>query len=779
MKRTILLLLSAIFFISVQASTNKVFTVNGGHATLIVDTNEDIVVQTALNLVKRDWRAVFGTDLTSEGQGPTIIVGTSGQSTMLKNCGVNLKALRGRRQAFIVEVAKNGQLVIAGSDKHGTAYGLMELSRMIGVSPWEWWADAKPRHKDTFTLAGGFRTMQSPSVEYRGIFINDEDWGLMPWSCKTNDPARHGVIGPKTTERIFELLLRLRANTYWPPMHECSYPFFMTEGNRDAARRFGIYMGASHCEPMASSAAAEWSLRGKGEYDYVNNSKNVLDFWEKRVKEVAGQEVLYTIGMRGVHDGAMRGAKTVAEQKAVLTRVFKDQRDLLARYVDRDVTKVPQVFIPYKEVLDVYKDGLNVPDDVTLMWCDDNYGYIRHMPTKEERSRRGGNGIYYHVSYWGRPHDYLWLGTFSPALLVQQMTRAYDNGIRKIWILNVGDIKPLEYQTELFLDMAWNIDSVRSIGCERHLERFLTREFGDAGSRLAPVMQEYYRLNYICKPEFLGHTRTEERDPKYKIVSDMPWSEDYINARLDGFDRLNKEVESVGQSIPTELADEYFQLVQYPVQTCAMMNRKMLTAQLARHGKADFEDADHAYNDIVELTNRYNHGINNGGKWNYMMDYRPRQLPVFAPVVRTKTSTPMPTDTKPLFKWNATECNEGRVTPCTGLGYDGCAAELPEGGTLKFTFDDVKADSVEADIRLVPTHPMTDGGGMCLEVWIDGGSHTTLHFETKGRSEEWKLNVLRNQAIRRLRLSVSKAPRHTLYIKALDPGLILDQVMIK
>ena len=195
-----------------------------------------------------------------------------------------------------------------------------------------------------------------------------------------------GVIGPKTNEKIFQLLLRLRANYYWPAMHEVTEPFFLTPGNREMAARYGIYIGGSHCEPMASSTAVEWGRRGKGDYDYVNNSDCVLKFWEDRVRDIAGQEIVYTLGMRGVHDGAMNGAKTVDEQKAVLSRAIADQRALIARYVDADVTKVPQVFIPYKEVLDVYRAGLDVPDDVTLMWCDDNYGYIRHFPTPIEQA---------------------------------------------------------------------------------------------------------------------------------------------------------------------------------------------------------------------------------------------------------------------------------------------------------------------------------------------------------------------------------------------------------
>ena len=307
------------------------------------------------------------------------------------------------------------------------------------------------------------------------------------------------------------------------------------------------------------------------------------------MKEVADQEVLYTLGMRGVHDGKMQGAKTVEEQKAVLDRVLADQRGLIEKYVNKDVTQVPQVFIPYKEVLDIYNAGLQVPDDVTLMWCDDNYGYIRHFPTAEERARKGGNGIYYHVSYWGRQHDHLWLSTMSPSLIYQQMEQAYDQGMQKIWILNVGDIKPAEYQIELFMDMAWNLEAVAQEGVTAHLKHWLERELGTSPAKeLLPVMQEYYRLAHIRKPEFMGNTREEEKDPAYRIVKDLPWSEEFINERLSSYDRLSETVEKVTFRIPADRQSAYFELVKYPVQAAAQMNRKLLFAQLARHGKADW-----------------------------------------------------------------------------------------------------------------------------------------------------------------------------------------------
>ncbi|MDC7175563.1 glycosyl hydrolase 115 family protein [Bacteroides cellulosilyticus] len=744
---------------------------------LACDNAEEKVVQTALKLFIRDYQSVFSASAAVDVRQGNIIVGTVGKSPLLKAVSADVSALAGKKQAFLLQVLPDGKLLVAGSDSHGTAYGIMELSRLIGVSPWEWWADVTPEKKTSFVLSAEYQTLQSPSVEYRGIFINDEDWGLMPWSSQTYEPSDiKGHIGPKTNARIFELLLRLRANTYWPAMHECTLPFFLTEGNRKVAEEYGIFIGSSHCEPMVCSAAGEWRRRGQGDYDYVNNSASVYKFWEDRVKEVAQQGNIYTLGMRGVHDGQMQGAKTVAEQKAVLERVLKDQRGLLQKYVNKDVTAIPQAFIPYKEVLDIYNAGLQVPDDVTLIWCDDNYGYIRHFPTAEERARKGGNGIYYHVSYWGRPHDYLWLGTFSPYLLHQQMKLAYDRGIQKMWVLNVGDIKPAEYQIELFLDMAWNIDEVNEIGVTAHLKSWLGREFGsNCAEELLPAMEAHYQLSYIRKPEFMGNTREEERDPKYKVIKDLPWSEQTISERLRSYTVLSDVVERMESNIPADRQDAYFQLVKYPVQAAAQMNRKILTAQLARHSKVDWKQSDAAFDSIASLTQQYNSLQN--GKWNRMMDFQPRKLPVFKRVEHTTATEPMVTDRKMLCKWNAMECTYGKPVPYEGLGYERKAAGIRKGSSLTFAFDDYGKDSVEVEIRLLPSHPL-DEKQLRFAISVDEAVPQTVSYETKGRSEEWKENVLRNQAIRKVTLPINKQASHKLVITALDEGVVLDQVIL-
>ena len=768
-----------LLFLGVTQICSAQFSLRSGQSvTVACDNTEEKVVQTALQLFARDYETVFSAPATISVNHGGIIVGTVDKSPLIAATGVDISDLKSKNQAFLISVLPGGRLLVAGSDSHGTAYGIMELSRLIGVSPWEWWADVTPEKKEAFHLAADYKMVQSPSVEYRGIFINDEDWGLMPWSSLNYEPwYKPGRIGPQTNERIFELLLRLRANTYWPAMHECSVPFFLTPGNREAAEKFGIYIGGSHCEPMACSTAGEWSRRGKGDYDYVKNRRAGCHFWEDRLKEVSGQEILYTLGRRGVHDGQMQGAKTVEEQKAVLERVLKDQRDLLRKYVNKDVEAIPQVFIPYKEVLDIYRAGLEVPEDVTLMWCDDNYGYIKHFPTEVERTRKGGNGVYYHVSYWGRPHDYLWLGTFSPALLYQQMKEAYDCGIQKIWILNVGDIKPIEYQTELFLDMAWNIDQVIEEGVSGHLCNFLKREFGEAiGEDLLPVMMEHYRLSYIRKPEFMGNTREEEYHTNaYRIVKDMPWSRSYINKRLEDYQVISDKVEKLASRIQQDRQDAYFQLIKYPVQATAEMNKKMLYAQFARHGEMNWNKSDVAYDSIASLTRIYNIGIRNNGKWHRMMDHQPRRLPVFEPVDRSSVETPMLEDSPGLYKWNGAEYSAGDAVSCEGLGYEEKAVMLEKNKELSFDFGECPGDSVEVEIRLLPNHPI-HGGQLRFSVSIDKKNAQTVSYETQGRSEEWKENVLRNQAIRRVVLPVKKRKNHNLTIKALDEGVVIDQI---
>ncbi len=730
------------------------------------------VVKTALEMLARDCATVLDAELRIR---PTL----DSIATQRPAIEMASQPLEGWEH-FCLQ-SRAGRLILGVSDAHGMAYGLLEISRLLGVSPWEWWADVTPRKRDELRVAEGTTIYEAPDVPFRGIFINDEDWGLMPWSSKNYEPTEvAGQIGPKTYAKVFELLLRLRANTIWPAMHEVTVPFFLVPGNREMAARYGIYIGGSHCEPMATSPAGEWPRRGVGEYDYVNNSAEVYRFWEDRMKEVADQEILYTIGMRGVHDSGMLGAKGVEEQKAVLTRAIADQRQLLKQYVNDDVTRVPQVFIPYKEVLDIYHAGLEVPEDVCLMWCDDNYGYIRHFPTEAEAARQGGNGIYYHVSYWGRPHDYLWLGTFSPALLYQQMKLAYDKGIQKIWILNVGDIKPAEYQIELFMDMAWDIDKVNKMGVKEHARLFYAREFGeDLSKDLQTMMEESYRLAFVRKPEFLGGTRTEEADKRYwSTVRDLPWSKNYVEQRLKDYQQLSDQAEAIDKQIPEDRKDAFFQLVKYPVQAADQMNRKLLYAQFARHGLMGWERSDAAFDSIVHLTQIYNDGIRNGGKWNRIMDYKPRKLSVFEPVEHTQVDETWPDEANFIAQREGVDA-KGRFAACEGLGYAGKAIQLLPDQEVSFTFTLPKnADSLTVELHLLPTHPVDDEH-LAVEVSLDGKQYSTVDYRTVGRSEEWKQNVLRNQAVKSVKLPCKRGKRQVLRLRTPYEGVVVDQIFVR
>ncbi len=762
-----------LFFITAEASD---FIVKNGRASLVVNVADRPVVESAAQMLAEDWQSVFDKELlrTKISDVPQIICGVIGDS-ILVGLPTDERALRGRHEAFAINVSSKGCLVVSGSDAHGLAYGLLEVSRMIGVSPWTWWADSRPSKLQDFRIGETYHCLQAPSVEYRGIFINDEDWGLTPWSYTTNEPAEKGVVGPRTTEEIFRLLLRLRANTYWPPMHSCSRPFFLTEGNREVAAKYGIYIGTSHCEPMGCNANGEWNVRGEGDYNFKTNRASVMKFWEERVKSTACQEMIYTLGMRGVHDSGILGARNATERKELTQEVIDAQRTLIAEHVNEDVGNVPQVFIPYKEVLEAYNDGLQIPDDVTLMWCDDNYGYLRHFPTEAENRRSGGNGLYYHISYWGRPHDYLWLCTFSPAHLTYELSKAYDSGIRKMWILNVGDIKPAEYQTELFMDMAWDIESVRRLGVEKHLESFMRREFGGkVAKQLAKSMLTYYNLSHIARPEFLGHTRTEEKDPKYKIVNDMPWSREYVEKRLQEYDAIAKTIVKCGTQIAIEKQTTFYHLVSYPLWSANMMNRKMLTGMLARHGLMSFAEARLATDSIVRMTERYN-----VGKWRGIMDANPRKLPVFEPIKEVVAETALVEE----VEWETIRGADakGAFEVLKELGHSRLSAEVVQGESVVYTSHvrTSQSDSLEIEICLLPTHSMTERKEQLIDISVDGQAPISVDYHTEGRSEEWKENVLRNLAIRTLRVKVGGGRRHKIRVDAVSPGVVVDMLRVR
>jgi len=564
--------------------------------------------------------------------GSAVLIGTLGHSPLIDGLvadgRLDADQIRGRWESFLITTV-DGSLVIAGSDRRGTAFGVFELSRAIGVSPWYWWADVTPGHRDNLFVAAGTRRFGPPSVQYRGIFINDEDWGLQPWAAKTFEPEV-GNIGPKTYAKICELLLRLKANTLWPAMHECSTPFNAIPANRLVADRYGIVMGSSHCEPLLRNNVGEWPRDSQSAFNFLANPGGVTKYWEERLQTNGRYENLYTIGMRGIHDGPMQGPVGDAQIIATLEKVFGVQRSLIAKYVNSDPSKVPQIFCPYKELLAYFLKDLKVPPDVTVVFPDDNFGYIRYFPTPEQiAARPGGFGVYYHVSYLGYPLSYVWLNTTPPALIWEEMSKAYEHGMRKLWILNVGDLKPGEIGADFFMQMAWDIDKWNLRTLPDYLNGFATEQFGPGHAReIAGIMDGYYRLGFQRKPEHLQwNVGTERPRP-----SDFTYT-DYSNegaGRLRAYATIENWAEELEAGMPAAKKDAFYELVEYPVIGAAAANQRLLAGEMAelalRQGRASVRDwvgeFDTGTAKLAAAADRYNRGLA-AGKWRNVMEDDP------------------------------------------------------------------------------------------------------------------------------------------------------------
>ena len=565
--------------------------------SLYLGGNEESAVHQAAAMLAEDYSLVAQAELQRAAlHDACIVAGTVGRDAtfdkFLSDNDIDVSDIRGRWEAFkLCVISADGfeRLLVLGSDKRGTAYGLLQISKLLGVSPWIWWADVPPAPNRHISLPSDYCDRQEPSVQYRGIFINDEEC-FADWSSRTYEPNLPDgrKVGPKTYEQVFRLLLRLNANCIWVAMHPCTSPFYTVCGNKEMADRYGIVVATSHCEPMMR-AATEWNEKTMGSLNYAANRDKILSYWEERVSEVGKYENIYTVGMRGVHDLPMQGASTMEEKRRIVEQAFADQHELLRKYVNPEVEKVPQVFVPYKEVLDIYNSGLSVPDDITLMWCDDNYGYLTRLSNAAEQKRSGGSGVYYHISYYGRPKGYTMICTTQPALIYSQMRRAYDANARKIWILNVGDIKPGEFDTELFLRMAWDIDSVNESNIPGIMQEWYSGIFGAAaGESLSRIMSEFYRLSTERKPELMGWNRIEE--PAFARgltpVTDTEFNPyefgDEISARLRAHTALLDEIRAVKEQLPASLLPACEQLVEMPVAWAKSMNDKLLTAQKMR-----------------------------------------------------------------------------------------------------------------------------------------------------------------------------------------------------
>jgi len=775
------------------------------HASIFVETNDSPAVIRAAGDLVADVERVAGmrprlaSDFAAIGKYP-VIIGTLGQSGTIDRLVVagklDVDGVRGQWESYVLQVVKHplpgveAALVIAGSDRRGTIYGIYQLSEWIGVSPWYWWADVPPKQNKLLALHGDIFKQGPPAVKYRGIFLNDEDWGLRPWAAKTFEPET-GNIGPKTYARIFELLLRLHANLLWPAMHPDTRAFNYYPTNKELADLYGIVMGSSHCEQMLRDNVDEWKRDGQGEYNFVTNPDGVLRYWEQRVQENGNYDNLYTLGMRGIHDGAMPGGGMAREKAARLHEIIGDQREMLARLVNTNVAQIPQIFCPYKEVLELYRLAPDIPDDVTLVWPDDNYGYIREFSDARERGRSGGAGVYYHVSYNGRPRDYLWLCSTPPALIAEEMTKAYDYGADKVWILNVGDLKPAELDIEYFLKLAWNPNAWTGANTYELLARQLARDFGPSNaSELSSIMDEYYRLNFQRKPEHMNY-------PTNNLFSAGEAGE-----RLGAWQKLTARVDSAGKNLPPEAQDAFFELVGYPVKAAAAMNEKCLAGSAA------------ASDEIHRLTEVYNNRIARG-KWRYMMTDNPRgQIdPGVPPPVAATNIMIQPADSmgtnfpgadfverdhhvvmEAEHASNFVPGRDARWQKIVGLGYNGEAVSvfptlvpvrdaiqpiLSESPCLQYKIWIQQPGDWAFTVRALPEFSVETGKPQRYAVAVDDElpKIVSLPASMSEQDRHWQENVLRNAALASSVHPINSPGLHTLKIWMVDPGIVLDTII--
>ena len=581
---------------------------------------------------------------TAEGlSGHVVLVGTLGKSPLIdrlvKDGRLEVKDVQGQWESFVIATVADPlpgirqALVIAGSDRRGTAYGVYELSRRIGVSPWYWWADVTPAHCEALYVSPKRLQIGPPAVKYRGIFINDEMWGLRPWAMKTLAPEEGHGLGPKTYAKIFELLLRLKGNHVWPAMHDGAggtVPFNCYEQNKVVADEYAIVMGSSHIEPMLRNniRGAEWDREYPGEpWDYVRNKDHIYKYWEDRVKANGKYENVYTMGKRGKDDEA--GSDVTVP---VLEQIIEDQRAILKKWVNQEVTRVPQALIAYTEVLGLYNKGLKLPDDIILCWPDDNFGYIRQLPDAREQKRSGGSGIYYHIQWLnGATNAYMWLNTTPPALIWEEMNKAWQYNAKTLWVLNVGDIKPGEIGTEFFLEMAWDPQRYRHDNVRDFLVRLAARDFAPRhANEIASILEEYYRLGFTRRPEHL--VQATRNDPlKYSWFSHTEANDEAMQ-RIDRYDAIVRRAQTVYGQLPAARKDAFFQLVLYPVECASLINRKVIFADKSmRCGEAGRASASEyatqaraAAKRIIELTAHYNTGLLTvGDKWNHIISAAP------------------------------------------------------------------------------------------------------------------------------------------------------------
>ena len=586
--------------------------INGNDKVEIyMDANDCRGVSYAANALVRDISKVSGSQATiTSNRKATILVGTIGHSAaidqLIKQKRINGNLLKGKREKFIITVVDN-QLVIAGSDRRGTIYGIYELSQQMGVSPWYDWADVPVEHHDSIFANKGIYTDGEPAVRYRGIFLNDEAPCLTSW-VKNTYGTEYG--DHRFYQRVFELVLRLRGNMMWPAMW--GWAFYADDAeNEKTADEMGVVMSTSHHEPMARNHQEyARNRKGWGPWNYQKNKENLQKFFREGIERMKGTEQIVTIGMRGDGDEAM----SEEADTRLMTNIINDQRKIIADVTGKKASETPQVWALYKEVLDYYDKGMKVPDDVTLLLCDDNWGNVRRVPNAQERKHKGGWGLYYHVDYVGAPRNSKMLNVTPVQNPWEQLTLAYENGIDRLWILNVGDLKPMEYPISQFMDMAWNPRKYDVNSITRHTRDWCAQQFGESQADEAARI-----LNLVCK--YNGRCTPEMLDKNTYSLENGEWQEvvnQYLKIEADALRQYN--------SLPAAYHDAYRQIILFPIEMMSNLHQ-MYFAQAQNHTlykqnnpKANIwaDECERFFKRDSLICNFYNHKMS-GGKWNGMM----------------------------------------------------------------------------------------------------------------------------------------------------------------
>jgi hypothetical protein len=590
----------------------------GVSAVFYLEPNAQEGIKRTINDLKKDISLVTGiipgsTDVMRGKH--LVITGTIGESAAIDNLvssgKLDVKAIRGTWENHLIQIIKNpfpgveDALVIAGSDKRGTIYGLYTLSDKIGVSPWYWWADVPvTRHRDIYINPGRF-SMGSPAVKYRGIFLNDEAPALSGWAA-----AKFGGFNHKFYEKVFELILRLKGNYLWPAMWGNAF-YADDPENARLANEYGVVIGTSHHEPLMR-AHDEWRRFGKGPWNYTTNPETLQRFWKEGITRMGNNESIVTIGMRGDGDEPMSEQSNIS----LLEKIVSDQRNIIQSVTGKPASKTPQLWALYKEVQDYYDRGMRVADDVTLLLCDDNWGNIRKLPELNARTRTGGYGIYYHFDYVGGPRNYKWINTNPISKTWEQMHLAYEYDAKQIWIVNVGDLKPMEFPISFFLDYAWNPGKLPADKLTDYTKTWAAKQFGDKfATEIGSILSTYSKYNGRRKPELLDqHTYSLTAYTEFESV-------------VNDYKKLNKQAEDIAAKLGPEFKDAYYQLVLHPVQASSNLNELYLAVarnhQYAKENRITANDeavkARRLYQKDIQISKYYNDTLANG-KWAHMMD---------------------------------------------------------------------------------------------------------------------------------------------------------------